>query len=396
MAWSVLSTPDVSPLSSSVRSLLWLSLSLLSAAACAPPSDDVSGAPPSALTLTPALLPGASAALTKDVSVGDTTIAVDDVSSFARGELALVIQIGGATIDATDGPTYGAVLDGGDAGTFELVRLTSVAPGALGVAAGVRHAHHATAGVEVVRVPELADAVVPSNVSLAPPAWDGKHGGVFAISVAGTLQLDGAIDASALGFRGGALENLSRLPGSTVFASADAHDGAEKGESIAGDATAYDRLGGRYGRGAPANAGGGGDAHNAGGGGGANVGATLDWDGLGVPGDGDPWSLDPELSLPRAADPSGGGRGGYTYSQYVHDATMIPPGDPRWGGDDRRCVGGLGGHPLPFDLAQPRLFFGGGGGAGDENQQHGGRGGRGGGIVGVFAGRVVGAGVIRA
>ena len=77
--------------------------------------------------------------------------------------------------------------------------------------------------------------------------------------------------------------------------------------------------------GAPANGGGGGTSHNAGGGGGANAG-TGNWTGNGIP---DPnaaytnaWGL--EAGFVTSA--SGGGRGGYSFSNSNQNAGTLAPG----------------------------------------------------------------------
>ena len=109
------------------------------------------------------------------------------------------------------------------------------------------------------------------------------------------------------------------------------------------------------------------------------------------------WALDPGFVANTNARTTsqGGGRGGYSYSNVAQDPLVLGPNAAAWGGDSRREVGGLGGHPLDNDPAA-RLFMGGGGGAGDGNNASAGRGGTGGGMVFIIAGAISGAGSIRA
>ena len=97
-----------------------------------------------------------------------------------------------------------------------------------------------------------------SGGSITAPSWNGITGGIVAVSVSGTCTLNGDIDVSGKGFRGGVRDNNTSGTGTIVsdFISNSSFIGAEKGESIVGYHAEYDALGGRYGRGAPANGGG--------------------------------------------------------------------------------------------------------------------------------------------
>ena len=349
-----------------------------------------------------------------DRAVGNTTITVDNIANLgtgftaalSRGDLLLIVQMQGATIDVTESTAYGTVTALGSAGNYEFVGVEGVAGNVITLACGLKNAYTVAGRTQVVRVPQYTTLTVNSGASITANAWNGTTGGVVAVHAQTTLQLSGSIDATGAGFRGGSIvgDNLSRAEGTatTLYRSAAPADGGEKGEGIAGYQASY--TNGRYGRGAPANGGGGGNSHNAGGGGGANApSGTATWTGQGVMITNDPvnvvggalaWPLDPNY----AQSPSpGGGRGGYTFSANNLDATTAAgaPGLAGWGGNNRRQVGGLGGHTLTNSPAA-RLFIGGGGGAGDGNNGAAGPGGAGGGLVFVIAGSVTGTGSILA
>ena len=351
--------------------------------------------------------------LAADATAGATLLTVSDAveldsvgfGPLATGDLLLVVQMQGAVIDTSDTATYGTVTDLGGAGNYEFVRVASVMGNdiSLDTTCPLRNNYSSAGNTQVIRVPELTTLTVEAGGSLTAPPWDGRVGGVVAVHVQGTATIDGLVDADAIGFRGGAVDNSSSPTANdiTLFVSSAAGDGAEKGESIAGDSAVYDGLGGRYGRGAPANGGGGGNGHNAGGGGGANGDNSNAWSGQGVMDEsilgGAAWMLDPAYIANgnAATDSSGGGRGGYTYGSSNQDALAVPPGDNAWGGNRRQEVGGWGGRPLANDPAT-RLFLGGGGGAGDGNNNGGGAGGIGGGLVLLIADTVTGTGQISA
>ncbi|PTL76944.1 OmpA family protein [Vitiosangium sp. GDMCC 1.1324] len=352
------------------------------------------------------------AVLASDASAGATSLELTNATDLdsslfgplAAGDLVLILQMQGAEIDTSDTASYGTVTTLNGAGRYEFAYVGSVSGNTLRLAcAGLRNNYSAAGHVQVVRVPQLTRLTVSDAASVVAQPWDGQRGGVVVLHVQDTTTLMGDIDASGQGFRGGALDNQSAAAGQTVlvFASEDPTLGGEKGESIVGNATAYAGLGGRYGRGAPANGGGGGNSHNAGGGGGANGHNGKAWSGQGVMSStvtgAAAWELDPAYIANGDAltDSSGGGRGGYTYSSTNQNALAVGPNSAAWGGNNRQEVGGYGGRPLDQTPSQ-RLFLGGGGGAGDGNNSASAPGANGGGLVLLISNTVGGTGHIRA
>ena len=385
-----------------------------------------------ALTLSTAKTVNAYSALAANATAGTgsvTVAAISDLAStegtdgglqpLAAGDLLLIIQMAGATINAADTTTggisdYGTVTSFNNAGNYELAGVASISGNTITLACNLQKSYTLAGKAQVIRVPQYTTLTINSGGSIIAPAWNGTVGGVVAVQAATTLQLDGTIDVSAKGFRGGTIHDgaASGIADLVTYTSNLTTAGGQKGESIAG---APADLAGQYGRGAPANGGGGGNWHNGGGGGGANAAAIdatdaasdLIWNGQGVmlhsvANDATAWALDPGYALNGDFTNSpGGGRGGYTFSANDQDALTMAPGTvgpPNWGGNLRRERGGLGGHPLTSSTggASARLFLGGGGGAGDGNNGFTGPGGNGGGLVFVIAGTVTGGGSILA
>ena len=335
----------------------------------------------------------------------DKTINVTNVAALVnptngmplkKGDLLLIYQAQGATIDTTDNPAqYGNITALNGAGSFEFVVVDSISGNsiAVGSCGGLRNAYPMPGKAQVVRVPQFNNLTVQAGGAIVAKAWDGQSGGVVAIHVANKTTLAGSIDVTAQGFRGGLTDAVSNVAGVSKVATMRTSDpmlGAEKGESIAGSADDYQTAGsGKYGRGAPANGGGGGNAHNAGGGGGGGGGNPMLWTGQGVmdgliPGAA-AWVLDQGYkdNGNKLTSSTGGGRGGYTYSRpmgMAPDPTLDGPGSTKWGADNRQDVGGIGGRPLDPNPGF-QAFMGGGGGAGDQDNNSGGSGGNGGGVV---------------
>lgn len=333
-------------------------------------------------------------------------------TALAPGDLIMIIQMQGATMDVDVTPTaswgghytvpnghqgdwgsfqslWGNVTAYNNAGRYELVEVRSIAGGTtINLMCGLQYAYTASGHVQVVRVPRFVDLTVNTACSIVPTAWNGTTGGVVALEVNGNLTLTGTgmISASGYGFRGGVCDLLtmgsppSAAANKGYCASDDAREGGEKGEGIGGFYTEYDALYSRYCKSAPANGGGGGGNHNSGGGGGANIG-TGAYTGNGIPVSGYAaiWNL--EAAGFATSTSSGGGRGGYSYSTSNQNEAAIGPNNTAWSGDYRRNEGGFGGFPLTYSSS--RIFMGGGGGAGDANTNptQGGAGGAGGGIV---------------
>ncbi|XXT19134.1 hypothetical protein WME94_53800 [Sorangium sp. So ce429] len=339
------------------------------------------------------------AELAVDAPAGSTSISVTEAAdlTLAPGDLIMVIQMQGATINTTDTKDYGAITALNGAGHYELVAVSEVIGNTinLGCSDGLRNSYIAASKTQIVRVPQYTTLTVTATGSITSPPWNGNRGGIVAVHVVDTVTLDGPIDVSGKGFRGGDVDNSTVGSGNWTqigYRSNEPQIGGEKGESVAGYRAGYEL--GRYGRGAPANGGGGGNGHNAGGGGGANGKFGDPWTGQGVMDTSyaNAWELDPAYinNSHMLTSSEGGGRGGYSFSSELVNPLDTGPDNSAWSGDERREVGGLGGRPMSSS-ASDLLFFGGGGGAGDGNNGFAGAGGRGGGIALLIASNVAGA-----
>lgn len=342
--------------------------------------------------------------LTANAAAGATSITVANSTlnangrfpgPLAAGDLLMIIQVQGATIlgqpwifDPNYGEprdsTWGTIINYNNCGNWEFAEVYSVPnPTTINLDCPLRYNYTASGRVVVIRVPRYSSLTINNGGSITCDSWNGTIGGICAIEVEGNtiINAGGSINVTGRGFRSQLLENLSSF-GQGDFASIVADYGAEKGESIAGFAADYTPYGGRYQKGAPANGGGGGNGQNCGGGGGANGGNPALWTGHGVPDVSLPGYIAAwNLQYPGFASQvsSGGGQGGYSFSNNNLNATIVGPNNPAWGGDSRNANGGLGGRPL--DYSTGRLFMGGAGGSGDQNDNHGGTGGNAGGMI---------------
>lgn len=324
---------------------------------------------------------------TKTITLGATSYGSDAI---APGDILLVIQMQGAGVDFVNSSSYGDGTGIGTgylndanlfAGNMEFVVANSAVPttgGTLTLQSNLTHSYKnqvvtATLGqftYQVIRIPVYYDLNLGATINV--PTWNGSTGGVIVLAATDILNFNSqTINGSGAGFRGGATRQLSGGAGtSTEYASkSTVNNNGGKGEGIGGTPRFVNNAGslldngsalegyplGAEGRGAPANAAGGGTDYdpthndqNDGGGGGGNGGA--------------------------------GGTGGNSWSS-------------------NEPVGGIGG--AAFAQASPsRLIMGGGGGGGTNNDGTGGSSGfyssgvAGGGIVIIIAGSVTGTGTI--
>ena len=339
-------------------------------------------------------------AIASQVNVsGAPTVHKGDAQNIQPGDLVLIVQMQDASINSTNTDAYGSgntINQGsgqtsmGSSGLYEYAIADSTVSFASGnvnltlkrpLINTYRNAAPTTNSgqkrFQVIRVPQYASARVLGTMFASP--WDGNVGGILAVDTFGTFDLNGQrLSVNEAGFRGGFGPKNSYKAAATGFMAQTASSlGSGKGEGLAGtprylatkalnnvdpingapiwtggftDNVTNGYPGGDTGRGAPANAGGGGNYHNAGGGGGGNGG--------------------------------NGGQGGLPWDE----------GSP----SPSKDAGGRPGSSSLLNTPTPmKVFMGGGGGGGEANDApQGVPGGAGGGIVMLRAGNIVGTGSV--
>lgn len=254
-------------------------------------------------------------------------VTVDDASGFAVGDQVLIIQMQGIDVNSNiSSSDHGSVTALNSSGLFEINVIRSIEDRVVEFYFVMQNQYYASGSVQIVYVPHYTSATVTST--LTPAQWNGRTGGVIAMTITDTLYLEDDIEASGAGFRGGQFSAyLDKAVGSGAT-----NDSTLSASARGEGATLLAYL---LGTSALANGGGGGSFPFYGGGGGAN----------------------------RGCGGTGGGR-----------ATIAP----------YSRSGGVGGHELDYQSRNNRIFMGGGGGAGsgrNNNTQAMSPGGNGGGIV---------------
>jgi Secretion system C-terminal sorting domain len=279
------------------------------------------------------------------INTATNTVSLNTVSGLSIGTKILIIQMKGATMDATNTASFGNITAINTAGNYEFNYICSISGNDATLEYQLIKTYDPTQQVQLVSVPVYQSVTVSANLTSNP--WDpvAGTGGILAIEATDTIYLNSSIDVSGLGYQGGAIFNYPIPPYNcdwlhTVSAyylsnpSSDAYQtGGKKGEGVSNYITGED-----CGMGKQSNGGGGGNNTNTGGAGGGNFGA--------------------------------GGLGGKKTNESAFKCHGQYPG-----------IGGLSLSPYGYSVAQNRIFFGGGGGAGHENNGDGLPGANGGGIV---------------
>ncbi|MBU0758151.1 MAG: DUF2341 domain-containing protein, partial [Nanoarchaeota archaeon] len=264
--------------------------------------------------------------LTGNEGVGNITLTVYDASAFSEGDEILIMQVQNSS--------------GGKAGLFEIKEIDSIEGDYITLTSAIENSYYSgtfdstsSTSTQIVRIPEYTNVTVNSGTSIVAKDWDGYSGGVVIFRSKGAVQIEGNINVSENGFRGGAYKSY---PGGWSYGY---RGEGYKGSRNSGTVTAVDSAGGA---GDPGSSG---HGNGAGGGGGGYADAGEDG---------------------QTSDDNGG---------------ADPPGD-----------GGFGAGNANLTI----IHFGGGGGTGGQHDTAGstGPGGDGGGIVMIYSYNINGSGSI--
>lgn len=166
--------------------------------------DGAFTAPAGSWDLTARVRPGGTAPFApvlRVTSVGSQAVTVEGAyaDAFQPGDEALLLELQGAGAGATAA-----------AGAWESLTVAQSASGQIAFTTPVLGVYGELPGgplsgqkVVLQRVPHFTDLTVPAGAALTAAAWDGQKGGAIAFRVSGTAAIAGAVQADALGFRGG-------------------------------------------------------------------------------------------------------------------------------------------------------------------------------------------------
>ncbi|TVR83331.1 MAG: hypothetical protein EA412_00960 [Chitinophagaceae bacterium] len=260
------------------------------------------------------------------------SMSVSDTSGLQAGDLVLIVQMKGASINLANNSNFGNFTNLNQAGKYEFNTISNINSGEVTFEYQFENEYSVNSKVQIIKVPQYQNVTITDTVTAM--AWDGEKGGIVVIDASGSINIESVIDVNGKGFRGGAASNSNFTcswvsPQTAYYYTLASGRAGRKGESIVNFNAVYECGRGPYGAG-----GGGGNDHNTGGGGGSHVGL--------------------------------GGDGG----------KRLVPSQFFCNGENR----GLGGNTVVYNQFE-RLIMGSGGGAGHMNDSLGSGGANGGGII---------------
>ena len=193
--------------------------------------------------------------ITSNVTAGQTSVTIANINScgLSYGDLVMIYQAQGATINTSDNAQYGEVTNYNSAGLYEFAYVICVNGNTVVFQDPLVNSYTTNGKVQLIKVPQYTTLTINSGASITASPWSDygayRYGGVVAIHATNQIIVNGEITVSDKGFRAGNLDNSSNQNYSSVtsiFRSTSPGESAEKGESIAGYGPEYDAMGGAF------------------------------------------------------------------------------------------------------------------------------------------------------
>ena len=170
------------------------------------------------------------------INLSCNNITVENSQLFSVGDRVLIIQMQGAMTDTSYSASFGTILDYASSGNYEFNTIRAISGNNIILEFALKKTYDLKGKVQLIFVPVYDDVTI--NQRLTGKQWDGKTGGVIALEASGNITMNADIDASGIGFRGGAnrlndylLNN--RCESTVYYGSYTTNRGGQKGEGIA-------------------------------------------------------------------------------------------------------------------------------------------------------------------
>src|SRR4051812_8854033 len=135
------------------------------------------------------------------------SVDVNSTTGFSIGSRVMLIQMKGVTVNQTNTPSFGAIINYNNCGNYEMATIDSISGNTIYFINAILRTYSINDLVQLISVPNY------TNVNVIAPltclSWNGSTGGVLAFEASGNVNLNAAINASGCGFKGGAIFNGS-------------------------------------------------------------------------------------------------------------------------------------------------------------------------------------------
>ena len=126
----------------------------------------------------------------------ETEISVGDATDFGAGDQIMLIQMQNSAKDTV--------------GIYEFATIDSINGNDITLREGLTNSYDSgkfnstnAVATQIVRVPQYTQLVVTVEGSITAPKWNGRTGGIIALRATDGLSVDGSLDVSGRGYRGG-------------------------------------------------------------------------------------------------------------------------------------------------------------------------------------------------
>ncbi|MEO0470008.1 MAG: hypothetical protein AAF206_10345, partial [Bacteroidota bacterium] len=138
-----------------------------------------------------------------DASIGDTTVQIMDADLLddpAFGDLVMIVQMQGASINSTNDRTWGSVSSLNNAGNYEFAYIKAVdfEANQISFCSPLTKDYASSGNVQLIKVPEYTDLTINSGTKVTSEKWNGITGGIVVIHASGTVTIDGEINVDGV------------------------------------------------------------------------------------------------------------------------------------------------------------------------------------------------------
>ena len=140
--------------------------------------------------------------LTNNATAGTDSIRVNNsaltgtnfTTALAAGDLILIIQMQGASINVVNSSAFGSISNYNNVGLYEFKCVASVPNSTtINFTSNLTNNYTSSGHVQIVRIPRYTSFNLAAGNSIQAAAWNGNTGGITAIEVSGNASINGTL-----------------------------------------------------------------------------------------------------------------------------------------------------------------------------------------------------------
>lgn len=107
------------------------------------------------------------------------SVKVASTAGFAPDDRVLIIQMKGASIDASNSPGFGNITNYGNCGKYEFATISNISGNTIMLQFDLLNTYTVSGAVQLIRVPQYTNVTVTNTLTAQP--WNGSTGGVLVL-----------------------------------------------------------------------------------------------------------------------------------------------------------------------------------------------------------------------